>query len=217
MKKELPISINNKVKREQLSQQANHFIEWVNSELRLTFEAEGLIYDLATVEKYSDINVLIKFIETEKNKQLKSGFIPIETKQSIIRSFDAVLERIVPVMEQYASYKKAYPISLIQSGKMIRFDESELNLWLDDCTIYTFDDTDRVYYELLLKVGSVIDEVRAFEKENNIPSYVSESTQTLVSMAENIPSRIHPCGFVNDYKNNNPIHEKIARLRGFVL
>lgn len=217
MKKELPISISNKVKRNQLSHQANHFIEWVNSELRLTFETEGLIYDLATIEKYSDINVLTKFIETEKSKQLKSGFIPIETKQSIIRSFDAVLERIIPVIEQYISYKKTYPICLIQSGKIICFDESELNLWLDDYTIYTFDNTDRVYYELLLKVGSVIDEVRAFEKENNIPSYVSESTQALVSMDENIPSILYPCGFVNDYKNNSPIHEKIARLRGFVL
>ena len=58
MERKLPRSINNATKKEQLSQQADSFIDWINSDLRQAFESEGLIFDLATIEKYSDIQVL---------------------------------------------------------------------------------------------------------------------------------------------------------------
>ncbi len=217
MEKKLPLSISNATKKEQLRQQANSFIDWINSDLRLAFESEGLTFDLATIEKYSDIQVLNKFIDTEKNKQLKSGFIPAETKQSIIQSFDAVLERFIPAIEQYNSYKKTYPVNLEQSGKVIRFNESELNTWLDNQTTYTFNSIDIAYYNLLLEVESVISKAQAYEKEHDIPSYVTESVRTLISVADNIPSITQAYGFVNDWKNNTPIDEIIASLRGFRL
>lgn len=217
MERKLPTSINNATKKEQLSQQADSFIDWINSDLRQAFESEGLIFDLVTIEKYSDIQVLNKFIDTEKNKQLKAGFIPAETKQSIIASFDAVLERLTPAIEQYNRYKKTYPISLEQSGKAVRFNESELNTWLDNQTTYTFNNSDIAYYNLLLEVESVISKVQAYEKEHNIPSYVTESVITHISVADNIPSITQAYGFINDWKNNMPIDERIASLRGFRL
>lgn len=217
MEKKLPTSISNTTKRIQLEQKTNDFIQWINNELRIAFESEGITFDLTTIEKYSDIKVLSQFIETEKNKQLKAGFIPVETKQSIIQSFDAVLERLTPAIEKYNTSKKAYPIRLEQSGKTIQFNELELNAWLDNQTTYIFDSVDIAYYNLLLEVESVISKVQAYEKANNIPSYVAESVRTLVSMVENIPSKTHAYGFINDWSNNNSIDEKIATLRGFIL
>lgn len=217
MEKQLPTSISNTTKRIQLEQKTKDFSQWINNELKIAFEAEGLTFDLATIDKYSDIQVLNKFIDTEKNKQLKSGFIPVETKQSIIQSFDAVLERLTPAIEKYNTSKKAYPIRLEQSGKTIQFNELELNAWLDNQTTYIFDSVDIAYYNLLLEVESVISKVQAYEKANNIPSYVTESVRTLISVADNIPSITQAYGFINDWSNNNSIDEKIATLRGFIL
>lgn len=137
----------------------------------LALQSEGIPTDKKMIETITKTPESFRdYIRGLAQEKIGNGFIPIDERSRIISDFNGILNRIngkVQVMRE--SLPK---VAIKQSGGIIAVDLDEAKKNAEkECTVYVDSEAMEAYYNQVLLLKKAVEAFRAYEKENNLPSF----------------------------------------------
>lgn len=198
--------------QQQTSNQIAATEEWLNDKVKPTLEAEGLTFNIDTINLLAkdtkSIKEMMRQAAIDYLKQIK-GFLPDAEKARIHAVYHGIAENLSQLNVEICRNLNKYKFELKQSGKRIIFNPDEVKNYIEGTGVVTHAQDHIDYIAKLNEAAKLLVDIHNYEIEKGYPTYALGQSVLMQTPAG------HPLavqvGLSEDVKGNIDIGKKFEQ------